>query len=78
LVYISGLGLLGAAISMIIGKWDKLASVLLAVMLLLFVFLVHLQPALEGDMGQLLKDTALAGGALNYAKYMAKDNAVIG
>jgi putative oxidoreductase len=78
LVYIAGAALIAASISMIIGKFDKLATVLLAVMLLLFVFLIHLQPAMDGDMTGLLKDTMLAGAALLYAKNEAKDKSVIG
>ncbi len=80
-VIISGLGLIAAAVSMIIGKLDKLASVLLAVMLLLFVALVHAKGAFSGDQGAMsgfLKDIMLAGAALMYAKTTAKDNAVIG
>ena len=81
LVYLSGAGLIAAAVSMLIGKLDKLAATLLAVMLLLFVFLIHLGGAMEGDQGStssLLKDLALAGAALMYAKHVAKDPAVIG
>ena len=84
MVYFSGLALIAAAVSIIIGKMDKLASVLLAVMLILFVLLIHLPGVMSGDEAQmmssmpnLLKDLALAGGALIYAGN-AKDNAVIG
>jgi putative oxidoreductase len=84
MVYITGLALVAAAVSIIIGKMDKLASVLLAVLLLLFVFTMHLSGVMSGDEAQmmtsmpnLLKDTALAGAALMYAS-MAKDDAVIG
>jgi uncharacterized membrane protein len=84
MVYITGVALIAAAVSIIIGKMDKLASVLLAVMLLIFVFSIHLSGVMSGDeaqmmasMSNLLKDTALAGGALMYAS-MAKDDAVIG
>ena len=81
LVYVTGVALIAAAVSMLIGKMDKLATVLLAVMLLLFVFILHLKGAMAGDQmatTMLLKDLAMAGGALMYAKYVAKDNAVIG
>ncbi len=59
---------------------DKLAAVLLALMLLIFVLSIHLPGVMggsESSMPALLKDIALAGGALMYAG-MAKDNAVIG
>ena len=84
MVYITGLGLVAAAVSIIIGKIDKLASVLLALMLILFVVLIHLPGVMSGDEAQMmtsmpnvLKDLGLAGGALIYAGN-AKDNAVIG
>ena len=81
LVYLSGAALLAAAVSMVIGKMDKLAAVLLALFLLLTAFLVHLGPASGGDQaatGNFLKDIMLAGAALMYANSVAKDNAVIG
>lgn len=78
LVYITGAALIAATVSMLIGKMDKLAAVLLAVFLLLTTFLVHLDSAMAGDAGNLLKDLALAGAALMYAGNVAKDNAVIG
>lgn len=81
MVYVTGLALIAAAVSMIIGKLDKLATVLLAVMLLIFVFAIHLSGAMAGDQaatGNLLKDISLAGAALMYAQHVAKDKAVIG
>ncbi|MDX1939582.1 MAG: hypothetical protein SFU99_03475 [Saprospiraceae bacterium] len=81
LVYIAGIGLLAASVSMLIGKYDKLASTLLALLLLIFVFAIHLNGAMDGDqnaVGQVLKDTMLAGASLMYAKYVARDKAVIG
>lgn len=77
IVYITGVALIAASISMLIGKLDKLAAVLLALMLLLFAFLVH-APGGQESMGNLLKDVSLAGAALMYAQHVAKDNAVIG
>lgn len=80
MVYITGIAHIAAAVSIAIGKLDKLAAVLLAVMLLLFAFIVH-APNITPDnmeMGNVLKNLALAGGALMYAKTLAKDPAVIG
>ncbi|MFN3849471.1 MAG: DoxX family protein [Spirosomataceae bacterium] len=72
-VYITGLALIAAAVSIIMQKKARLAATLLAVMLLIFVALIH-APAVAagGDGGQmamasLLKDIAIAGGALVYA-----------
>ncbi|CAN1566559.1 hypothetical protein MCERE19_02937 [Spirosomataceae bacterium] len=72
-VYVSGFALIAAAVSIILQKKARLASSLLAVLLLIFVFAIHLPSALKGgDAGQfsmmsLLKDLAIAGGALIYA-----------
>lgn len=74
-VYLTGLALIAASISMMIKVMDQLASFLLGVMLILFVLFLHLPGALEGDQASttnLLKDMALAGGAWLYAGYAAK------
>ncbi len=80
-VYVTGVGLLAAGVSMLIGRLDKLATVLLALMLLIFVFAIHLPGAMEGNQpstSNLLKDLALAGGALMYAHGLARDNQAVG
>ncbi len=63
-IYITGGGLMTAALAIIINKLKRAACYLLAVMLLIFVFTLHLQPALDGNPGSLLKDTALAMAAI--------------
>ena len=80
-VYLTGLGLIAAAVSIFMGKMDKLATFLLGVMLLIFVLALHLKGAMAGDQmatTSLLKDVALAGASWLYAGHLAKDNAVIG
>ena len=83
-VYIGGIGLIGAAVSILIGKYDKLASTLLGIYLLLMVVMVHLPgvmaggAAAQGSMPMLLKDLALAGAAMMYAQHLSKDRSVIG
>jgi putative oxidoreductase len=80
-IYLTGAGLIAAAVSIIIGKMDKLATFLLGVMLLIFVVTLHLKGAAAGDQAatsSLLKDLALAGAAWMYAGHLAKDKAVIG
>ena len=70
LVYITGLGLIAAPIALIINKKAKLAMTLLAVEILSFMIFIHLLNVIGGDqmsMGQVLKDTALAGAALYIA-----------
>jgi uncharacterized membrane protein len=83
-VYLTGLGQLAFAASVVLGKYDKLAAGLCALMLLVFVLTIHLPGVMAGgDMAQmamsgLLKDIGLAGGALMYASAFAKDSSVIG
>jgi len=80
MVYFTGACHLAAAVAILIGKYDKLASVLLALMLLIFAFAVHV-PAISAENQEMMKvltNFALAGGALMYASSMAKDNSIIG
>lgn len=71
-IYLTGLSLILAGISILIQKLDEWSSFLLAILLLVFVVTIHLPGVLAGgDMAQmymtnLLKDLALAGGALIY------------
>jgi len=66
-VYLTGAALILAAISIMIGKKAALASGLLALFLVLTATTVHLPAVMGGDqaaMSSMLKDIALAGGAL--------------
>ena len=67
-VYITGAGLILAAISIIANRFTVLSGVLLGIMLLSFVVTVHLPMLSNPEMAQtampsVLKDTALAGAA---------------
>ena len=82
-VMLSGAGMIAAAVSMLLGKYDKLAATLLAVFLLVLVVMVHLphtmDPATQANgMTQLLKDLSLAGAAMMYALNYATDRSIIG
>lgn len=69
-VYLTGIALIAAAIAILLDKMAKLAAVLLAVLLLVFVLVIHLKGAMAGDQSataSLLKDIAIAGGALVFA-----------
>jgi uncharacterized membrane protein len=72
-VYISGVGMILAGIAIVLNnKLTRLACYLLAAVLILFVLMLHLKPALDGNPGNLLKDTAIAMGAIiigNLAHY---------
>ncbi|MCS6930065.1 MAG: DoxX family membrane protein [Saprospiraceae bacterium] len=83
-VYLSGVGMIAAAVSMYLGKYDKLAATLLAIMLLLFVVMVHLPGVLAGSdsmqqaLPSLLKDIALAAASMMYAQNQARDSSIVG
>lgn len=82
-VYLTGLAQLAFAASVVIGKYDKLAALLCALMLLIFILTLHL-PGLsnlqmsELAMRNMLKDLGLIGGALMYARAFSIDNSVVG
>lgn len=73
-VYFTGVAHIAAAIAIASNRLIRLAGILLAIMLLTFVFTVHLPGVLNPEtmaasMTSLLKDTALAGGALMAAHF---------
>ncbi len=75
-VYVTGIALIAATISIISKKQIYLASVLLAGLLLIFVLTIHIPGLMGGNqmaMSGLLKDMSLAGGALLIAG-LFKDN----
>ncbi|MBL0055012.1 MAG: DoxX family protein [Chitinophagaceae bacterium] len=63
-IYVTGAGLVAAAIAILINKYKTMACYLLAAMLLVFVFTLHFKPAMDGNLGNLLKDTGLAMAAI--------------
>jgi len=77
-IYFTGIALLAAAISIIIGRLTHLASLLLALLLLIFVLTMHI-PSLMSDSGghsamiNLLKDIALIGSSLLIAGVAGKE-----
>ena len=75
-VYLTGLAMLGFVVSVMIGKYDKLAAVLLALMLVIFAVTLHMPK--DGDPSALLKNLGLAAGALMIADKYARDNSIIG
>jgi putative oxidoreductase len=79
-VYISGIGMILAGLAIVLdNKLTRLACYLLAGVLMLFVLMLHLKPAIDGNPGNLLKDTAIAMGAiiignLSYHHYRSRIN----
>jgi len=71
-VYITGICLLAAAIAFLIGRYTRLAGLLLALFLILIVLTVHLPAVLNAPdtdarrfpLVNLIKDTGLAAAAL--------------
>lgn len=67
-IYFTGLALLAAAVSIVIGKYTKLAGILLGALLLIFAFTLWLPLLGNEQMKQVafpafMKDIALAGAA---------------
>lgn len=80
-VYFAGVGLILFAVSFLLGRKDRLAALLLALELLLFVVLIHIPKLLEGDFLGLIatfRDTAMAGAALMFAEAFARDRSLLG
>jgi putative oxidoreductase len=79
-VYVTGIGMLAFVVANMIGKYDKLAGVLLAIMLIIFACAVHLPQQGTNPMWMIgfVKDLGLAGGALMLADKYARDNSIIG
>jgi len=79
-VYITGLAMLAAAVSIIIGKMDYWAGIGLGVLLLLYALTIHLPGVLnpademagQASMGNMLKDLGLAGAAFFVAGHGKK------
>lgn len=76
-VYLTGVALLAASVSFVIQMQVRLAGLLLALMLIIFVLSVHLPAVMSGSetaMPNLLKDLSLAGGALILAGRYGDDS----
>jgi putative oxidoreductase len=66
-IYITGTGMILAAIAFLTRKYVRIAGLLLAAMLIIFVLTIHLPGLNDGNqmaMTNALKDTALAAAAL--------------
>ncbi|MCX6234328.1 MAG: DoxX family membrane protein [Bacteroidetes bacterium] len=75
LVYVAGAGMILAGVSIIINFKAQLASLLLALLLFIFILVLHLPKVLDGDQlstTMLLKDAAMMGAALYLAGNLKK------
>ena len=78
--YFTGICILAFIISSVTGKYDKLASVLMAVYVFMMIILVHIPRAAtsENDMLNIFRNIMVIGALLMFAKYAARDKRVIG
>lgn len=78
--YFTGVLILMFIISCLLGKYDKLATVLMALYVLLMIFIVHIPRAgtNENDMLNIFRNLMVIGALLVYAKYAAKDKRITG
>ncbi len=76
--YFTGVLILMFIISCLLGKYDKLATVLMALYVLLMIFMVHIPRAgtNENDMLNIFRNLMVIGALLVYAKYAAKDKRI--
>lgn len=71
-VYLTGVALMAAGISIIMNKFTKISTLLLGILLLIFVLTIHL-PGLSNPqtmqmaMAGFMKDTMLAGAAFMFS-----------
>jgi len=78
--YFTGLCILAFIVSTLVGKLDKLASLLMALYVLLMTVLVHLPRAAESenDMLNIFRNLMVMGALLVYAGWVAKDKRITG
>lgn len=78
--YFTGACILAFIVSALIGRYDKLATVLMALYVFLMIFLVHIPRAAasENDMLNIFRNIMMIGALLVYAKYATKDKRVTG
>ena len=77
-VYFTGIAMLAFGVSILIGKYDKLGAILIALMLLIFIVFLHLPHFNMDNMSGLFKDLGLMGACLMYADRFAQDKSVVG
>lgn len=80
-IYFTGIAMVLAVVSAMMGKWDKLAFTLAGIMILIFATTIHLRGILEGGnprvLFDLLKDIGLTGACWMYATAFARDPSFI-
>lgn len=80
-IYFLGACLFAFTVSAVTRRLDGLASLLLALLLFVFVAVIHVPAAASGDFVgviAVMRDTAMAGAALLYAVYVSADKRFTG
>lgn len=77
--YATGICVLLFIISCVLGRYDKLASLLMALYVFLMILLVHIPRAAtsENDLLNIFRNTIVIGGLLMYAGAYAKDKRLL-
>ncbi len=78
--YASGVLILAFIVSCLIGKLDRLATVLMALYVLLMIVLVHFPRAAtsENDALNIFRNIMVIGALLVYARYATRDHRITG
>lgn len=77
--YFTGICMLAFIVSCVTGRYDKLASVLLAVYLLLVIVTIHLPKASDPmELLNVFRITNMIGGSFMYAVAFSKDKRMMG
>ena len=78
--YLTGVLILAFILGCLLGRYDKLAAMLMALYVLLMIFLVHLPRAAgsQHDMLNIFRNLMVIGALLVYARYAARDKRVTG
>ncbi|MEZ5056924.1 MAG: hypothetical protein R2879_07765 [Saprospiraceae bacterium] len=78
--YFTGICIIAFIVSTVIGKYDKLATVLMALYVFLVLLIIHVPNAAtsENDMLNIFRNIIVIGALFLFAKYAARDKRIIG
>lgn len=78
--YFTGICVLLFIVSALLGKYDKLAAMLMVLYVFLMIFLVHIPRAAtsENDALNIFRNLMVIGALLIYARYVARDKRIVG
>lgn len=78
--YFTGICILLFIVSALVGRYDKLAALLMALYVFLMIFLVHIPRAAtsENDALNIFRNLMVIGALLIYARYVARDKRIVG